>query len=133
MIKYILFIKPLRYLYICIKKASMKLPASLRHDNDRLTVRNLACTVEYVSLIFTGSNGDNMALPSRLLCGEPYECLVFRIAASRQVEAPRDASSFFHHFNACHSSILSNELQQQSLLLLRERTLLPKNPAGYLM
>ena len=111
----------------------MKLPVSLGHNNDRFTARNLACTVEYASLIFTGGYRDNVALPSRLLRNERYECLVFRITAGRQVEASRDASSFFHHFNACHTSALLNALQQQSLLLLHEQTLLPKNPAGYLM
>lgn len=71
MIKYILFIKPLRYLYICIEKASMKLPASLRHDNDRLTVRNLACTVEYVSLIFTGATGITWHSPPASCAASP--------------------------------------------------------------
>lgn len=83
----------------------MKLPVSLRHDNDRLTARNLACTVEYVSLIFTGSNGDNMALPSRLLRSERNKCPVFRIVASRQVETTRNTSPFLHHLNACHTFI----------------------------
>lgn len=55
----------------------MKLSVSLGHDNDRLTACNLAGTVEYVSLIFAGSHRDNVALPSRLLCSECYECAVF--------------------------------------------------------
>lgn len=92
----------------------MKLSVSLGHDNDRLTVRNLAGTVEYISLIFARSNRDEVALPSCLLRSERYECLVFRVAASRQVEAPRDASPFLQHLNACHSSILSNALHSKA-------------------
>lgn len=48
----------------------MKLPVSFSHDNDRFTARNLTCTVEYVSLIFAGSNRDHLTLPSRLLRSE---------------------------------------------------------------
>ena len=81
----------------------MKLSVSLGHDNDRLTVRNLACTVEYVSLIFAGSNGDNMALPSRLLRSERNKCLMLWVSASRQVETTRNTSSLLHHFNICHT------------------------------
>ena len=81
----------------------MKLPASLRHDNDRTAARNLACTVEYVSLIFTGSHRDNVALSSRLLRSERYECLVFRISASRQIETTRNTSPLLHHLDACHT------------------------------
>ena len=81
----------------------MKLPASFRHDNDRFTARNLACAGERVSLIFIGSNGDNMALPSRLLRSERNKCLMLRVSASRQVEAPRDASPLLRHLNACHT------------------------------
>lgn len=55
----------------------MKLPVSLRHDNDRLTARNLACTVEYASLIFTGSHRDHLTLSSCLLRSERYECSMF--------------------------------------------------------
>ena len=108
----------------------MKLPVSLGHDYGRLTVRSLAYVMEHVSFIFAGRNRDNVALPSRLLRSERYECLVFRVSASRQVEAPRDASSFLHHFNACHTVTLSNALQQQSPLRLREQTLLPEEPGG---
>ena len=86
----------------------MKLPVNLRHDNDRLTARDLACALEHVSPIFTGSHRDNVALPSRLLRSERNKLPVFRISASRQVEASRDTSSFFHHFNACHTFTLSN-------------------------
>ena len=86
----------------------MKLPVNLRHDNDRLTARDLACALEHVSPIFTGSHRDNVALPSRLLRGERNKCLVFRVSASRQVETTRNTSPFLHHFDACHSSILSN-------------------------
>ena len=85
--------------------AGAKLPVSLRHDNDRLSARDLACAGECVSLIFTGSNRDDVALPSCLLCSERNECPVFRVSASRQVEAPRDASPFLHHLNACHTFI----------------------------
>lgn len=108
----------------------MKLPVSLRHDNDRLTTRNLADAAEHFSRIFAGSNGDNLTLPSCLLRSERNKCLMLRVSASRQVETTRNTSPFLHHLNACHSSILPNALQEQSLLLLRERTLLPEEPGG---
>ena len=72
---------------LAVEEAGAKLPVSLRHDNDRFTARNLAYAMEHFSLIFAGSNRDNMALPSCLLCSERYECTVFWIAAGRQVEA----------------------------------------------
>ena len=109
----------------------MKLPVSLCHDNDRFTARNLACTVEYVSLIFAGSNGDNMALPSRLLRSERNKRPVIRVSASRQAETTGNTSPLLHHFNTCHTFTLSNTLQQQSLLILRKQTLLPEKPGGY--
>lgn len=118
------------YLYICLEEMSVKLPVSLGHDNDRFTARNLAGAAEHFSLIFAGRNGDNMALPSRLLYSECNQRPVFRISASRQVETTRNTSPLLHHLNACHSSILSNALQQQSLLLLRKQTLLPEKPGG---
>ena len=62
----------------------MKLPVSFSHDNDRTAARNLACTVEYVSLIFTGSHRDHhLTLPSRLLRSERNKRPVFRVSASR--------------------------------------------------
>ena len=121
---------PLQLVATSIEEASAKLPVSLGHYNDRLSACNLACAAEHVSLIFAGSHRDNVALSSRLLRGERNKCPVLRVSASRQVEASRDASPFLHHFNACHTSALSNALQQQSLLLLREQTLLPEKPGG---
>ena len=121
---------PLQLVATSIEEASIKLPISLGHDNDRFTARNLACTVEYVSFIFTGNNGDNMALPSRLLRSERNKCPVFRVSASRQVETTHNASPFLHNLNACHTSPLSNALQQQSLLILYKQTLLPEKPGG---
>lgn len=111
----------------------MKLSVSLGHDNDRLTAHNLACAAEHFSLIFAGSHRDHLTLPSRLLRSERNKRPVFRGSASRQVETTRNTSPFLHHLNACHTSPLSNTLQQQNLLILREQTLLPENPAGYLM
>ena len=90
----------------------MKLPVSLSHDNDRFTTRNLAGTVEHFSLIFTGSYRDNVALPSRLLRSECNKHPVFRVSASRQVETACNTSPLLHHLNACHTSPLSNALQQ---------------------
>lgn len=84
----------------------MKLPVSFRHDNDRLTARDLTGAVEYVSLIFAGSNRDNLTLPSCLLRSERNKFPVFRISASRQVETTRNTSPFLHHLNACHTFIL---------------------------
>ena len=81
----------------------MKLPVSLRHDNDRLTTRNLAGAAEYISLIFTGSHRDHLTLPSRLLRSERNKCSMFRISASRQVETTRNTSPLLHHLDACHT------------------------------
>ena len=81
----------------------MKLPVSLSHDNDRTAARNLSCTVEYVSLIFTRSHRNHLTLPSRLLRSERNQHPVFRISASRQVETTRNTSPFLHHLNTCHT------------------------------
>ena len=92
----------------------MKLPVSFSHDNDRTTARNLAGTVEYISLIFAGSNRDNAALPSRLLRGERNKCPVFRVSASRQIEPTCNTSPFLQHLNACHTSTPSNALHSKA-------------------
>ena len=81
----------------------MKLPVSLRHDNDRTAARNLVCAVEHFSIIFAGSNRDNMTLPSCLLCSERNKCSMFRVSASRQVETTRNTSPLLHHLDACHT------------------------------
>lgn len=118
-------------LALTIDKASTKPPVSLGHDNDRLTACcNLACAAEHVSLIFAGSRRDHLTLPSRLLRNKRNKRSVFRVLASRQVETTRNTSPFLHHLNTCHTSPLSNALQQQILLLLREQTLLLEKPGG---
>ncbi|WP_313988906.1 hypothetical protein [uncultured Rothia sp.] len=71
-----------------------------------------------------------MALPSRLLRSERNKRPVFWVSASRQIETTHNTSPFLHHLNACHTFTLSNALQQQSLLLLREQTLFPEKPGG---
>lgn len=81
----------------------MKLSVSLRHDNDRFTARNLTGAAKHFNRIFTGSRRNHLTLPSRLLRSERNKRPMLRVSASRQVEAPRDASPFLRHLNACHT------------------------------
>ena len=71
-----------------IEEASAKFPVSFRHDNDRLTARNLACALEHVSFIFAGSNRDDVALPSSFLRGERNKCLVFWMQQADRLKRP---------------------------------------------
>ena len=111
----------------------MKLPVSLRHDNDRFTTRNLTGAAQHFDLIFTGSHRNHLTLPSCLLRSERNKCPVYRVSASRQVETTRNTSPFLHHLNTCHTFTLLNVLQQQSLLILRKQILLPEKSGGHLM
>lgn len=112
----------------------MKLSVSLRHDSDRTAARDLACTVEYVSLIFTGSNRDNLALPSRLLCSECNQRPVFRISASRQVETACNTSPLLHHLNACHTfAPFKMRFNSKACYFFVNELCSPKNLAGYLV
>ena len=95
----------------------MKLPASLRHDNDRLTARNLAYAGERVSLIFAGSNGDNLTLPSRLLCSERNKCPIrARSFITSTLAIPSPFQMLFNS-KACYFFV--------------NKLCFPKNPAGY--